>query len=64
MLIQNQSKRTYQLSIGILEPLQVVEVEDSIGQILVDGYKGELVSLSVKKPEEKKEDKKPVKKAK
>ena len=54
MLIQNQSKRTYELKIGTIRPLGVIDVpEDKVEEVLKSGC-GELVVLSVAKAEEPK----------
>lgn len=66
MLIQNRSKRTYELKVGIIKPLGVIDVpEDKVEDVLKSGC-GELVVLEVAKanePEEEEEAPKPVKKA-
>lgn len=66
MLIQNRSKRTYELKVGIIKPLGVIDVpEDKVEDVLESGC-GELVVLEVakaKEPEKEKEAPKPVKKA-
>ena len=66
MLIQNQSKRTYELKVGAIKPLGVIDVpEDKVEDVLKSGC-GELVVLEVAKanePEKEEEAPKPVKKA-
>lgn len=66
MLIQNRSKRTYELKVGIIEPLGVIDVpEDKVEDVLKSGC-GELVVLEVAKanePKKEEEAPKPVKKA-
>lgn len=66
MLIQNRSKRTYELKVGTIKPLGVIDVpEDKVEDVLKSGY-GELVVLEVAKanePEKEEEAPKPVKKA-
>lgn len=67
MLIQNRSKRTYELKVGTIKPLGVIDVpEDKVEDVLKSGC-GELVVLEVAKanePEKEEEEApKPVKKA-
>ena len=66
MLIQNRSKRTYELKVGTIKPLGVINVpEDKVEDVLKSGC-GELVVLEVAKanePEPEEEAPKPVKKA-
>ena len=58
MLIQNQSKRTYELKIGVIRPLGVIEVPDGGAEAILKAGLGELVALEVAKPakEEVKKD--------
>ena len=52
MLIQNRSKRTYELKVGIIKPLGVIDVpEDQVEDVLKSGC-GELVVLEVAKANE------------
>ena len=67
MLIQNRSKRTYELKVGTIKPLGVIDVpEDKVEDVLKSGC-GELVVLEVAKANETEEPEeeapKPVKKA-
>ena len=61
MLIQNQSKRTYELKVGVIRPLGVIEVPDGEAEAILKAGLGELVALEVAKPakEEAKKDEKP-----
>ena len=63
MLIQNRSKRTYELKVGTIKPLGVIDVpEDKVEDVLKSGS-GELVVLEVAKANEPEEEApKPVKK--
>jgi hypothetical protein len=64
MLIQNRSKRTYELKVGTIKPLGVIDVPaDKVEDVLKSGC-GELVVLEVAKANEPEEEApKPVKKA-
>ena len=64
MLIQNRSKRTYELKVGTIKPLGVIDVPaDKVEDVLKSGC-GELVVLKVAKANEPDEEApKPVKKA-
>lgn len=66
MLIQNRSKRTYELKVGTIKPLGVIDVpEDKVEDVLKSGC-GELVVLEVAKANESEKEEeapKPVKKA-
>ena len=50
MLIQNQSKRTYELKVGVIRPLGVIEVPDGEAEAILQAGLGELVALEVAKP--------------
>ena len=59
MLIQNQSKRTYELKVSVIRPLGVIEVPDGEAEAILEAGFGELVALEVAKPakeEAKKEE--------
>ena len=59
MLIQHQSKRTYELKVGVIRPLGVIEVPDGEAEAILEAGLGELVALEVAKPakeESKKEE--------
>ena len=64
MLIQNRSKRTYELKVGTIKPLGVIDIPaDKVEDVLKSGC-GELVVLEVAKANEPDEEApKPVKKA-
>ena len=69
MLIQNRSKRTYELKVGTIKPLGVIDVpEDKVEDVLKSGC-GELVVLEEAKANEPEDNEpeeeapKPVKKA-
>ena len=47
MLIQNQSKRTYELKVGVIRPLGVIEVPDGEAEAILKAGLGELVAQHV-----------------